>query len=163
MIEVGTPVPEVDVFDGKGAAPLPVFFSGPTLLVFFRSDCRRCEGALGLAAGIGRVARGLTVIGVAQETIEDTAEFLGNINVRLPVVIDDRPFPASRAFEIGTVPSLALIEDDRVSWTSDGFSTDAVEELAGLLVPWTRDTPIGMHPDYLDAAGSESKSLPTGS
>ena len=162
MIEIGTPVPEVDVYDGKGAAPLPVFFSGPTLLVFFRSDCRRCEGALGLAAGIGRVARGLTVIGVSQETIEDTAEFLGGINVRLPVVIDDRPFPASRAFEIDTVPSVVLIEDDRVSWTSDGFSANDVEELAGLLVPWTRDTPIGMHPDYLDAAGSESKHRPTG-
>ena len=161
MIDIGAPVPEVDVFDGKGSAPLPVFFSGPTLLVFFRSDCRRCEGALGLAAGIGRVARSLTVIGVSQETIEDTAEFLGQINVRLPVVIDDRPFPASRAFEIDTVPSFVLIEDDRVSWTSDGFSSDDVEELAGLLVPWTRDTQIGMHPDYIDAAGSESKGRPT--
>ena len=100
MIEVGAPVPEVDVYDGKGAAPLPVFFSGPALLLFFRADCRRCDGLLGMVAGIGRKARGLTVIGVAQETIEDTGELLNDIGVRMPVVIDDRPYQASAAFQL---------------------------------------------------------------
>ena len=41
MIELGAPVPEAEVFDGAGSAPLPVFFDGPALLLFFRDDCRR--------------------------------------------------------------------------------------------------------------------------
>ncbi|NNC91284.1 MAG: redoxin domain-containing protein [Acidimicrobiia bacterium] len=156
MIEIGTVVPEVDVYDGKGAAPLPVFFAGPTLLVFFRADCRRCEGLLGLAAGIGRIARGLTVVGVSQETIEDTADFLAGIGVRLPVVIDDHPYRASGAFGMELVPSLVLIEDDRISWVSDGAAD--IEDLASRVAPWIKRTPVELHPDYVDSPPSPSKS-----
>lgn len=156
MIEIGTAVPEVDVYDGKGAAPLPVFFAGPTLLVFFRADCRRCAGLLGLAAGIGRIARGLTVVGVSQETIEDTAEFLAGIGVRLPVVIDDHPYRASATFGMELVPSLALIENDHISWTSDGAAD--IEDLASRVAPWIKRTPVELHPDYVDSTPSLSKS-----
>ncbi len=160
MIETGTPVPEVDVYDAKGAASLPVFFSGPTLLLFFRAACRRCQGMLGLVAGIGRLARGLTVIGVSQETIEETAELLQGIGVRLPVVIDDRPYPAAAVFEIESLPALALIEDDRVAWTSDGCPPGDLEELTERIGPWTRSSAVALHPDYLDAEGSASKHRP---
>lgn len=156
MIEIGTVVPEVDVYDGKGAAPLPVFFNGPALLVFFRANCRRCEGLLGLAAGIGRIARGLTVVGVSQETIEDTAEFMAGISVRMPVVIDDRPYRASAAFGLEQVPALVLIEDDRIRWTSDGG--DDIEGLARQVAPWIKRTPVELHPDYVDSMPSPSKS-----
>ncbi|NNJ47838.1 MAG: redoxin domain-containing protein [Acidimicrobiia bacterium] len=159
MIELGTPVPEVDVFDGKGAAPLPVFFDGPALLAFFRADCRRCEGVLGLVAGIGRIAKGLTVIGVSQETIEATAEFMNSIGVRMPVVIDDRPYPASSAFGFENVPAIALIENDRISWTSDGAGTSDIDELSGLLAPWTKATPLALVSDYADAAPAPSRHL----
>ncbi len=155
MIEVGAVVPEVDVYDGKGAAPLPVFFDGPALLVFFRANCRRCEGLLGLAAGIGRIARGLTVVGVSQETIEDTAEFMTGISVRMPVVIDDHPYRASAAFGMETVPALALIENDRISWTSDGAAD--IEELARQVAPWIKRTPVELHPDYVDSVPAPSK------
>lgn len=157
MIEAGAPVPEVDVYDGKGAAPLPVFFDGPALLVFFRAGCRRCEGALGLVAGIGRISRGLTVIGVSQETIEDTASLMADIGVRMPVVIDDRPYRASAAFGMEAVPSLVLIEQDRVTWTSDGCSRRDIDELAGRIAPWTKGRPIAMVPEYADAPPSESR------
>jgi len=157
VIQVGTVVPEVDVYDGKGAAPLPVFFDGPALLVFFRADCRRCEGVLGLAAGVGRIARGLTVVGVSQETIADTAEFLSGIGVRMPVVIDDVPYRASAAFGMETVPALVLIEDDRVSWASDGAGPEDLEELARRLAGWIKRTPVEIHPDYLDSPTAASK------
>lgn len=157
MIEVGTAVPEVDVYDGKGAAPLPVFFDGPALLVFFRADCRRCEGLLGLAAGIGRIARGLTVVGVSQETIEDTAEFMTGIGVRMPVVIDDHPYRASAAFGMEAVPAIVLIEVDRITWTSDGAGNEDIEELARRVAPWIKRTAIELHPDYVDAPAAVSK------
>ncbi len=161
MIEIGAPVPEVDVFDGKGAAPLAVFYDGPALLVFFRADCGRCSGVLGLAAGIGRISRGLTVIGVSQETIEATAELMNGIGVRMPVVIDDRPHRASAAFGFEMVPSMALIEEDRITWTSDGVGTDDIEDLAARLASWTRATPIGLVPEYVDSPASQSRNLPS--
>lgn len=136
MIEPGQPVPEAEVFDGTGPAPLPVFFDGPTLLVFFRDGCVRCEGVLGLAGELGRRARGLTVIGVSQEAIEDTAELLNRIGVRMPMVIDDRPFPASAAFGFETVPSIALIEDDLVSYLADGCASHDLTVLGERLSRW---------------------------
>jgi len=155
VIAVGTSVPEVDVYDGKGAAPLPVFFDGPALLVFFRADCRRCEGLLGLGAGIGRIAPGLTVIGVSQETIEDTASFMAGIGVRMPVVIDDHPYRASAAFGMETLPALVLIEDDRISWTSDGAAD--IEELARRVAPWIKRAAVELPSDYVDAPAAVSK------
>jgi hypothetical protein len=161
VIDVGASVPEVDVFDGTGAAPLPVFFDGPALLVFFRADCSRCDGVLSLAAGIGRIARGLTVIGVSQETIEATAELMNALGVRMPVVIDDRPYRASAAFGFETVPSMALIEEDRITWTSDGVGTDDLEVLATRLATWTRATPIGLVTEYVDSQASQSRHRPS--
>lgn len=161
MIPVGSPIPEVDVFDGAGAAPLPVFFSGPALLLFFRAGCRRCEGLLGLVAGIGRRARGLTVIGVSQETIEDTAELLNRIRVRLPVVIDDRPYRATAAFGIGLLPAAVLIEEDQVSWVSEGCGEDALAELVVRIGQWTGGAGVEMHPDYVDEPPADSRHLGT--
>ena len=157
MIATGEPVPEVDVFDGTGSAPLPVFFAGAALLLFFRSGCRRCEGMLGLAAGIGRIARGLTVIGVSQETIEETARWLQAIRVRLPVVIDGRPYPASGAFGVEQVPALALIEDDRIAWTSDGCPVADLSQLSSRLAAWTKGAEVALVPAYVDAPAVDSK------
>lgn len=157
MIEIGARIPEVDVYDGKGAAPIAVFFGGPALLLFFRADCRRCEGLLGLVAGMGRRARGLTVIGVSQETIEDTGELLNKIRVRMPVVIDDRPYRASQAFELGSLPAAVLIENDHVAWGSDGCDATALAELAGRVSTWTRGADLAIHPDYEMEPASTSR------
>ncbi|MGI9647842.1 MAG: TlpA family protein disulfide reductase [Acidimicrobiia bacterium] len=157
MIEVGTRIPEVDVYDGKGAAPIAVFFAGPALLLFFRGGCRRCEGLLGLVAGMGKKARGLTVIGVSQETIEDTGELLNTIRVRMPVVIDDRPYRASQAFGLESLPAAVLIENDHVAWGSDGCDRTDLAELAGRVSAWTRDADLAVHPDYEMEPASASK------
>ncbi|MBT8216754.1 MAG: hypothetical protein KJO17_07895 [Acidimicrobiia bacterium] len=159
MIAIGATVPEIDVYDGKGAAPLPVFFDRDGLLVFFRDNCRRCDGVLGLAAAIGRRARKLSVIGVSQETIEDTAEQLNRIGVRLPVVIDDRPYRASAAFGIEQLPALALIRDDAVAWVSDGCPAADLTALPGELADWVGDKPFDLHPDYRDSTSEASKHL----
>ncbi len=157
MIAAGTRVPEVDVYDGKGPAPLPVFFQGPTMLVFFRGDCRRCEGVLGLAAGLGRIAKGLTVIGVSQETIEDTAKYLKQIGIKLPVVIDDRPYQASAVFEIETLPAVAVLDEDMVTWTSDGCSAENIDALATRMSSWIGDREFALRPEYFDEPPVESK------
>jgi hypothetical protein len=157
VIAVGARIPEVDVYDGKGAAPIGVFFTGPALLLFFRADCRRCQGVLGLVAGMGRKARGLTVIGVSQETIEDTGELLNTIRVRMPVVIDDRPFRASQAFELESLPAAVLIENDHIAWGSDGCDASALVELAGRVSAWTRNADLGLHPDYEMEPASTSR------
>ena len=131
MISPGTPVPDPEVYDGKGGAPLPVFFQGRTLLFFFAAGCERCAGVLPLVAQ-WRTA-GNNVVGISQETIEDTADFLQQARYSIPVVIDDRPYPASRAFEIEQLPSLALVDTDVIEWTSGGCSTEDLVEIHGLL------------------------------
>lgn len=145
MIPLGSPVPEAGVYDGKGEAPLPVFFAGPTLLIFFHADSVRSKELLQWAATVNR-HRSLTVIGVSQETIEDTAGLLQSARVRLPMVIDDRPYPASRAFEFTTVPAAALVENDVVSWVSDGCSTADLATLVEHLRRLTGDAELAVAP-----------------
>lgn len=140
MISSGTPVPESEVYDAKGGAPLPVFFQGKTLLLFFAAGSERCRQLLALVAQ-WRTA-GTNVVGISQETIEDTADFLQEVRYSIPVVIDDRPYPASRAFEIEQVPALALIDNDAVEWTSDGCSDiDLIEihRMLGIAKPLPND------------------------
>lgn len=131
MISPGTPVPEPEVYDGKGGAPLPVFFQGRTLLFFFAAECERCAAVLPLMAQ-WRTA-GANVVGISQETIEDTADFLQEVRYSIPVVIDDRPYPAARLFEIEHLPALALVDDDRIEWASDGCSDADLAEIHELL------------------------------
>ena len=131
MIANGSPVPDPEVYDGKGGAPLPVFLQGRTLLLFFAADCQRCGEMLALVAR-WRTA-GANVVGISQETIEDTADFLQETKFSIPVVIDDRPYPASRAFEIEQVPALALVDNDLIEWTCDGCSQADLVEIHGLL------------------------------
>lgn len=142
MISSGAPVPDTDVYDGKGAAPLPVFFQGRTLLMFFAADCERCRHVLALVAR-WRTA-GVNVVGISQETIEDTADFLKESRFSIPVVIDDRPYQASRAFEIEQVPALALVDDDFIEWTSDGCPDADLAEVQvrlGIAKPLSTDSP----------------------
>lgn len=132
MIAVGSPVPEAEVYDGRGAAPLPVFFAGTALLVFFRSESDPCRRLLSNIGELRLFEPGVPVIGVSQETIEATAELLQELGIGLPVVIDDRPFPASAAFDFGSLPAFALIEDDRVRFVSEGLGPDLGRLLAEL-------------------------------
>ena len=131
MISLGAPVPDPEVYDGKGSAPLPVFFQGPTLLLFIAAGSERCRKMVPLVARWRTL--GTNVVGVSQETIEDTAEFLKEIGSSIPVVIDDRPYPASRAFEIEQVPALAMIINDHVEWVSDGCPPGDLVEIHRLL------------------------------
>ncbi len=131
MIAAGTPVPEPEVYDGTGGAPLPVFFEGRTLLFFFAADCERCAQVLAMLAK-WRTA-GTNVMGISQETIEDTADFLQETKFSLPLVIDDRPYPATQAFEIEQLPALALVDDDQIEWTSEGCSQADLAEVHGML------------------------------
>ena len=131
MISPGRPVPDPEVYDGKGGAPLLVFFQGRTLLLFFAADCERCGQVLALLAQWR--TSGANVVGISQETIEDTADFMQETKYSIPVVIDDLPYPASRAFEVEQLPALALIDNDQVEWTSDGCSDADLIEIHGLL------------------------------
>lgn len=131
MIPAGTAVPEPEVFDGTGGAPLPVFFQGRMLLFFFAADCERCAQVLAMLAR-WRTA-GAEVMGISQETIEDTAEFLEQTKFSLPLVIDDRPYPAARAFEVERLPALALVDNDQIEWTSDGCSQADLAEIHRML------------------------------
>jgi len=129
VIAPGSPVPEPDVYDAKGAAPLPVFYDGTALLVFFRAVSEPCADLLREIQELRTLEPHVPVVGVSQETIEDTAKLLYHLDVRFPVVIDDRPCLASRAFGVKVVPAFVLVHDDQVVGAVEGL----VPELARLL------------------------------
>jgi hypothetical protein len=121
------------VYDGRGAAPLPAFFDGTALLIFFRAESDPCRDMLRLRLGaLRQFEPAIPVIGVSQETIEDTALLFQELEVSLPVVIDDRPYPASSVFALAEVPAFVLVHQDRIVWAGEGLGLASTELIAAM-------------------------------
>jgi peroxiredoxin len=112
---------------------------GPVVAVFFKISCPTCQYALPFyerlyqAYGSGNV----TVIGISQNSREDTDLFIQAFGIKFPVLLDDTNlYPASNAYGLTNVPTVFWIGQDReieissVGWDRGDF--EAVQaKLAG--------------------------------
>jgi len=134
MIEAGSAAPEVSVvgFDGS-TVPVGSGLDGPTLLLFFKRSCMTCEIAMPVLQDWRGHAPEVRLLGVSQDSVAETDEFFAANGIEMDVVYDNTEFEASDAFDLDGVPTLALIEDGRVSWISVGWSREQVDELGSRL------------------------------
>lgn len=104
---------------------------GPVLLAFYKVTCPTCQLTLPY---LDRLQGGsFGVFAVCQDDAGRAREFAEAFEVELPQLLDeaDDGYPASNAFGVTSVPSLYLVEPDRlVSWTSTGFEKRKLEALA---------------------------------
>jgi peroxiredoxin len=109
----------------------------PLLLAFFKTTCPTCRLAWPyvqrLHAAYG--GRAVRVIGVSQDDLPKAQLFYAEFgDARFELLLDPSPWPASNAFDVESVPHLALVKPDgTVPFASGGWSRKAMEELgAGL-------------------------------
>jgi peroxiredoxin len=100
------------------------------VLVFFKVTCPTCQYTLPFLQRLHQA--GIRVIGISQDSAEDTREFATEFGLDFPMLLDaaNTNYAASNAYGISYVPSIFLVEAGgavAVSW--DGFSR---ADLAGL-------------------------------
>ncbi|HEV2177926.1 MAG TPA: TlpA disulfide reductase family protein [Terriglobia bacterium] len=97
---------------------------GPVLLGFFKVSCPTCQYAFPFIERIhqqlGR--SGAQVWGVSQDSAADTRRFATEFGVSFPLLIDEKPYDASRRYGVHFTPTLFLVTPDgQVALASDGF------------------------------------------
>jgi peroxiredoxin len=98
--------------------------SGPVWLVFSKSSCPTCELAIPFTERAHRsiAGRGPSVVVVSEDTAKDAQLFAERFGLTLPVLVEDRPYPVSKAYALTNVPSFFIVErDGTISGAGVGF------------------------------------------
>jgi len=105
----------------------------PVVLAFFKVGCPTCQYALPFLERISRAypKDKLTVIGVSQDSRENTLEFMKTFGISFPVLLDDtKKYPASNAYGLANVPSVFLVSQrGKIVLSTVGWVKDEIEKL----------------------------------
>lgn len=131
---------------------------GPVLAVFFKISCPVCQFALPYVERLHQAyaGKGVTIVGISQNNKSDTAAFLREYKISLPVLLDDTAsYPVSNAYGLTNVPTLFWIETDgEIGLSSVGWSRKEMEQINRLLAEAGRGQPAAIFspgenvPDY---------------
>jgi peroxiredoxin len=132
LLQEGKAAPDfrLDRLGGGEAALRDLAAEGPVLLAFFKVTCPVCHLTFPFLERLH--AAGLPVYGVSQNDDEDTREFNRRFGVTFPTLLDreEKQFPVSNDYGIGTVPTLFLVErDGDVAQVIEGWQKKAMERL----------------------------------
>jgi len=134
-LEAGRKAPEIllPTTNGGKFSLAAALERGPVLAAFFKISCPVCQLAapyldrISKAYGNGRV----TLVGVSQNSREDTLAFMKEFGVTFPVALDpESSYPASNAYGLTNVPSLFLIEPDgKIALSSVGWVKAEIDDV----------------------------------
>ena len=130
-LDPGTPFPPITLRDETGAAVASP--RGETLYAIFKTTCPTCEMTWPYLERIRRMSdeKGLSILAVSQDDAAKTAEFAARTGSSLATVYDPKPWAASDALGLTTVPTLFRVGPDGVvAETIVGFDRERLRALA---------------------------------
>src|SRR5579863_4553396 len=102
----------------------------PRLLAFLQTDCSTCRLIVPYLNALSKDS--VPVRGVSQDGEAETRELARQMSVEFPLDLD-RGFELSKRFELVTVPTLFVVDDqDRVTRTEAGFNKQSLNEIAAM-------------------------------
>ena len=116
---------------GAEAPPIPGFDhdGAPRAVVFYKVTCPTCQTA---APAIERLFAGAPerFVAVGQDPPDRLEAFGREMGTTFPAVADAPPYPLSDAYGVRTVPTLFVLDGDRVSdvvesWDREGWNRAA--------------------------------------
>jgi peroxiredoxin len=123
---------------------------GPVIAVFFKISCPVCQYALPF---IDRMHKGngdkVTIVGISQNSRDDTLAFIRQYGVTFPVLLDDpSKYPVSNAYGITNVPTAFVItQDSEIELLSVGWSKRDMEKINARAAQTAGNTPAAVfHP-----------------
>jgi peroxiredoxin len=106
---------------------------GPVVLAFLKITCPVCQYAFPFLERIygATKGKGVSVVGISQNTKEDTALFLREYGITFPILLDDpKKYPASNAYGLTNVPTVFYIDSSGdIRLSSVGWSRADMEQL----------------------------------
>lgn len=120
---------------GGGREALPDLWrdlSGPTLVMIGHSDCETTRLLLPYVNRIhARRSSGGLVVAVLQDQQAAAQAVVDDLNLDLPVYLEDDPYPLAQRLGLMTVPTLLLVSPaGGILRLSEAFRRDDVEALA---------------------------------
>lgn len=134
-LSAGTAAPEftLEKIEGGKFNLREALNRGPVLAVFFKISCPVCQFALPYVERLYQAYKdkNVTVVGVSQNNKGDTAAFMREYKLTLPVLLDDtRSYPVSNAYGLTNVPTLFWIErDGEIGISSVGWNRADLEQI----------------------------------
>jgi len=132
-VGVNAPVFNAGTLDGKSFSLKEALGRGPVVLAFFKVSCPTCQYALPFYERLFKAYKNqhVTLIGVSQNDAKDTAAFMREFGLSLPILLDDtRRYPVSNAYGLSNVPTIFWIAPDgEIELTSVGWSKPDFEKV----------------------------------
>ena len=133
MLTTGASASKFELPDvhGKITSLDEILSRGAVVLAFFKSSCPVCQLTLPFLERLYLESK-TQVYGVSQDDATTAMSFAQQFHLTFPILIDSRAggYKVSNAFGIRRVPSLFLVEKDRmISWSSESFSKKDLEDL----------------------------------
>jgi hypothetical protein len=137
MLGAGDAFPDHMLRDPEGSKLVvsPAWSGGPALIALGHAECSTTRLALPYLQRLwARRGAGTSVLAVLQEDAAGARALAAELDLMLPVQLDEYPYPLSRAVGLQTVPTFFLVGvDGCVVSTSEGFSRDDLETFAAAL------------------------------
>lgn len=106
---------------------------GPVVLVFFKVSCPTCQYALPFYDRLFQAYkdRHVTLVGVSQNSAEETAAFAKEFGITFPLLLDETiTYPVSNAYGLTNVPTIYWIaRDGEIEVSSVGWVKPDFEEV----------------------------------
>jgi peroxiredoxin len=131
----GHAAPDFTLHDasGKTVSLADALKKGPVVAAFFKITCPVCQFTFPFLERLHKAygTDGATFLGISQDDVADTKDFLFEYRVTFPAAIDDDGYPASNAYGLTTVPTVFLIAPDgKVLVSSVGFAKNDLEQIS---------------------------------
>ena len=130
----GTQAPDFTLpsMDDKPFSLRAALARGPVLAAFFKISCPTCQYAFPFLQRIHEAHenKAVTIVGISQNAKKDTAAFIKEYGITLPVLLDDtHSYPVSNAYGLTNVPTIFWIAPDGdIEISSVGWVRKEMEE-----------------------------------
>ena len=118
---------------------------GPVTLMFFKVSCPVCQYALPFLERVFQANRSanVTVLGISQDNVRDTKEFLRQYGVTFPVALDEpAKYPVSNAYGLTNVPTIFYIAPSgEIEIACVGWDKSAIEAINQKLSEYRHQSP----------------------
>lgn len=131
MKRVNDHAPDFNLQEANGGtASLKKQLGGkPAVVALFKVGCPTCQYTFPFLERLHK--SGVTVVGISQDDANDTRAFAKQYGITFPLGIDVPGYAVSKAYGIGTVPSMFAVDaDGSIRYVAEGWVREEFEELA---------------------------------
>jgi len=147
-LEAGVVAPdfELPTLEGHKVPLRKLLKRGPVVLAFFKVSCPVCQYAFPFYERLSHANQGanVSVLGISQDGLRETAEFRREYGVNFPIAIDDdsNHYTVSNAYGLTNVPTLFCIaQHGEIEISSVGWSKSEVEQVNAKLAAFREQKP----------------------